>query len=62
MKKRSLSLILAAMLQPLTIFWTIHKCYPELLTYGELAQEIHCFYEHFFLYDMSDQQIAEIIG
>ena len=48
--------------QPLTILWTINKCYPELLPAEQLAEDIHYFYEHFFLYDMSDEQIAEIIG
>ena len=48
--------------QPLTILWTINKCYPELLPTEQLAEDIHYFYEHFFLYDMSDEQIAEIIG
>ncbi len=48
--------------QPLTILWTINKCYPELLPAEQLAEGIHYFYEHFFLYDMSDEQIAEIIG
>lgn len=48
--------------QPLTILWAVHKCYPELYSYEELAQDIHGFYDHFFLYDMTDEQIAEIIG
>ena len=48
--------------QPLTILWTINKCYPELLPAEQLAEDIHYFYEHFFLYDMSGEQIAEIIG
>lgn len=47
--------------QPLTILWTINKCYPELLSKEQLAEDIHYFYEHFFLYDMSDEQIAAII-
>ena len=48
--------------QPLTILWTVNKCYPDLYSEEELAEDIHYFYEHFFLYDMSDEQIAEIIG
>ena len=48
--------------QPLTIMWAMNKFYPELMSDEDLAKEIHYFYEHFFLYDMSDEQIAEIIG
>ena len=40
----------------------MNKCYPDLYSEEELAEDIHYFYEHFFLYDMSDEQIAEIIG
>lgn len=48
--------------QPLTVFWAMNKLYPELETTEDLAEKIHYFYEHFFLYDLSDEQIADIIG
>jgi iron complex transport system substrate-binding protein len=48
--------------QPLTIFWMMNKLYPELLPAEDLADEIRYFYSHFFLYEMSDEQIAEIIN
>lgn len=48
--------------QPLTILWTLNKLYPELYSTEELSQDIHDFYEHYFLYDMSDEEIAGIIG
>lgn len=48
--------------QPLTILWTLNKLYPELYSTEELSQDIHGFYEHYFLYDMSDEEIAGIIG
>lgn len=48
--------------QPLTIFWTMHKLYPELMPKAELAKEIDYFYNHFFKTDLTDAQINEIIG
>jgi iron complex transport system substrate-binding protein len=48
--------------QPLTIMWTIHKLYPEIVSYEMLAEDIHYFYNHFFHYDLSEEQLAEIIG
>jgi iron complex transport system substrate-binding protein len=48
--------------QPLTIFWAMNRIYPEIMTYDDLAEEIKYFYGHFFLYDLSDEQVAEIIG
>lgn len=48
--------------QPLTILWTLNKLYPELYSTEELSQDIHDFYEHYFLYDMSNEEIAGIIG
>ncbi len=48
--------------QPLTILWAVNKLYPQLLSTEELSDEISYFYSHFFLYDMSDEQIAAIIG
>ena len=47
--------------QPLTILWTLHHIYPELMSYETLAQEIKYFYKTFFLYDLSDTQVAKII-
>lgn len=48
--------------QPLTILWALNKMYPELYTEQELAKDIRSFYSRFFHYDMSDDQIAAIIG
>lgn len=47
--------------QPLTIFWAMNKLYPDIMSRDELTKEIKYFYSHFFLYEMSDAQIAEII-
>lgn len=47
--------------QPLTVLWTLHHLYPELLSREELKSRIHDFYSTFFLYDMSDEQISAII-
>ncbi len=47
--------------QPLTVFWTMHKLYPELVSRDELAEEIKYFYSHFFKYEMSNEQIDAII-
>lgn len=48
--------------QPLTVFWTMNKLYPEVETTEDLTEKISYFYSHFFQYDMSDDQIAAIIG
>lgn len=48
--------------QPLTVFWTMHKLYPELETKEELAEKISYFYDHFFKTQLSDEQINTIIG
>ena len=48
--------------QPLTIFWTINKLYPELVTNDMLAEKISYFYSHFFKYDLSAAQLAEIMS
>jgi iron complex transport system substrate-binding protein len=47
--------------QPLTIFWTMNKLYPDVMNRDELTKEIRYFYSHFFHYDMNDGQITEII-
>lgn len=48
--------------QPLTIYWTMNKLYPEIMTDQMLEEEIKYFYSHFFLYDLSDEEIKEIIN
>ena len=44
--------------QPLTIFWTINKLYPELVSDEYLGEKIYEFYDHFFNYQLSDEQLA----
>ncbi|WP_253290784.1 ABC transporter substrate-binding protein [Pseudoflavonifractor sp. MSJ-37] len=48
--------------QPLTILWTLNKLYPDLYSTEELTQDVRDFYSHYFLYDMTDEEIAKIIG
>lgn len=48
--------------QPLTVFWTMHKLYPELETKEDLAGKISYFYSHFFKCELSDEQIDAIIA
>jgi iron complex transport system substrate-binding protein len=47
--------------QPLTIFWTMHKLYPDVVSREALSGEIRNFYRRFFLYELSDDQINGII-
>lgn len=47
--------------QPLTVMWTIHHLYPELMPKEKLEKEIKDFYKEFFNYDLKDEQITEII-
>jgi len=48
--------------QPLTIMWTINKLYPELESNDDLASDIKYFYSHFYGYDMSDEEVDQIIN
>ena len=48
--------------QPLTFMWMMQKLYPEIKSEESLAEDIRYFYSHFFNYEMSDEEIAEIIG
>lgn len=48
--------------QPLTVLWALHKLYPERLSQVALEKEIFDFYSHFFKYDLSDEQLEEIIN
>lgn len=47
--------------QPLTVMWAMSKLYPELYTEEELAEDIKYFYSHFFCYDMTDEEVVDII-
>ncbi|NLK63657.1 MAG: ABC transporter substrate-binding protein [Tissierellia bacterium] len=48
--------------QPLTVFWTLHKLYPDLVSEEDLAEKIDYFYSHFFKTNLSDEQIDSIIN
>jgi iron complex transport system substrate-binding protein len=48
--------------QPLTVLWAANKMYPELVTDEMLADEIAYFYKHFFQYELSKEQIENIIS
>ena len=44
--------------QPLTIFGTINKLYPELVSDEYLGKKIYDFYDRFFNYQLTDEQLA----
>ena len=48
--------------QPLTVFWAMHKLYPDLESRDDLAEKISYFYSHFFKTELSSEQIDKIIG
>ena len=48
--------------QPLTILWAMNKIYPDVVTEKDLADEIKNFYQKFFNYSLSDEQVDEIIN
>ena len=48
--------------QPLSVIWTLYKLYPELITYEDLSKEIEYFYNNFFDYNLTKEQIAAIIN
>lgn len=47
--------------QPLTVMWTLNKLYPDIYSDEDLSKEIEYFYSTFFDYDLSDEEIHEII-
>ena len=47
--------------QPLTVMWTMHHLYPELMSRENLEKEIKYFYKEFFRYEISNEQVKEII-
>ncbi|WP_172135904.1 ABC transporter substrate-binding protein [Adlercreutzia sp. ZJ473] len=48
--------------QPLTVMWAMNKLYPDLYSEAELAEDITYFYEHFFGYKMSEDEVNGIIN
>lgn len=48
--------------QPLTVLWAANKIYPDLVTEDMLSEKIAYFYSHFFQYDLSEEQISQMIG
>ena len=48
--------------QPLTVFWTMNKLYPDLEKTDDLKEKISYFYSHFFQYTLSDAQLSSIVG
>lgn len=47
---------------PIAGMWIMHKLYPERMPREKLVDEIKYFYRTFFLYEMSDEQINNIIA
>lgn len=47
--------------QPLTVMWTMYHLYPDLMPKEKLEKEISSFYTEFFNYDLSDEQLTEIV-
>lgn len=48
--------------QPLVILWGMNKLYPDLYSKEDLAKDIADFYSTFFKCDLTEEQIAKIIG
>lgn len=48
--------------QPLTIFWTMNKLYPDLESDQDLKDKISYFYDHFFNYKLTSEQLDKIVG
>lgn len=48
--------------QPLTVFWTMNKLYPDLESTDDLKEKVSYFYSHFFQYTPSDAQLGSIVG
>lgn len=48
--------------QPLTVMWALNKMYPDKYSTDELSEDIEYFYDHFFNYKLSDEEIDSIIN
>lgn len=47
---------------PIAACWIMHKLYPDLMPKADLYKEVKFFYKTFFAYEMSDEEIEEIIN
>ena len=47
--------------QPLTVMWAMNKLYPDLYSEADLSKDIKEFYNKFFEYNMSDDEVKSII-
>lgn len=48
--------------QPLSVLWVATKLYPDLFSEDDLHATVHGFYRDFFGADLTDEQIATILG
>lgn len=48
--------------QPLTVYWTASKLYPDLVTEDDVIAEVEDFYSTFFATELTADQAAEIVS
>lgn len=48
--------------QPLTVMWALNKMYPDKYSESQLSEDIEYYYDHFFNYKMSKDEINSIIN
>lgn len=48
--------------QPLTVMWAMNKMYPTLYSEADLKKDIRTFYQRFFEYNMSDEELNSIVN
>lgn len=48
--------------QPLTVMWALNKMYPEKYSEADLTRDIKDFYAKFFEYNMTDDEVKNIIN
>lgn len=48
--------------QPLTVMWAMNRMYPKLYAESDLKKDIRDFYQRFFEYNMSDDELDSIVN
>lgn len=48
--------------QPLTVMWAMNKMYPDLYAESDLKKDIRDFYQRFFEYNLSDEELDSIVN
>jgi iron complex transport system substrate-binding protein len=48
--------------QVIGLYWTIYKLYPDMISLDELQKKAYEFYKTFYHYDLSEQELSNLLG